>query len=49
MKKFTLSLTAKEWDKLSKAVELSGMRTKSELLRFLINDYLTEFYPEKQN
>jgi metal-responsive CopG/Arc/MetJ family transcriptional regulator len=46
MKKFTLSLTANEWDKLSRAVELSGMRTKSELLRFLINDYVIEFYPD---
>jgi metal-responsive CopG/Arc/MetJ family transcriptional regulator len=45
MKKFTISLTANEWDRLSKAVELSGMRTKSEFLRFLINDYVLDFYP----
>lgn len=47
MKKFTISLTANEWDKLTRAVELSGLRTKAELLRFLINDYILEFYPEK--
>lgn len=46
MKKFTLSLTVNEWNKLNLAVELAGMRTRSELLRFLINDYVIEFYPD---
>lgn len=46
MKKFTLTLTQKEWDRLSKAVDLAGMRTKAEFLRFLINDYVIEFYPD---
>ena len=46
MKKFTLTLTKKEWDRLSKAVDLAGMRTKAEFLRFLINDYVIEFYPD---
>jgi len=48
MKKFTITLTANEWDRLTKAVELSGMRTKAEFLRFLINDYILDFYPQQE-
>lgn len=47
MKKFTITLKQKEWERLSRAVELAGMRTKAEFLRFLINNYVVEFYPEK--
>jgi metal-responsive CopG/Arc/MetJ family transcriptional regulator len=48
MKKFTIMLTMDEWEKLNRAQEIVGFRTKSELIRFLIGNYVLEFYPEKK-
>ena len=47
--KLTITLNQDEVERLNRAVDLSGLRSKAELMRFLIKNYLNDFYGEKQN
>lgn len=44
MKKITVNFSDLEYEKIEKARELSGLRTKAELIRFLLTQYIREYY-----
>lgn len=45
MKKYySIDLNDEEREMIANAMELGGFRTKAELIRFLIREYMAEYY-----
>lgn len=46
---FNFRLMEGDKEKIDRALELSGLRSRSELIRFLLTQYLREWYSDETN